>query len=127
VWSHIHYFLPQTLEMQTWYQRYFGAVSEKSRQVDFMGRIYEVDILPGSRMNLTKVDAATAPTKGRALDHIGFEIKNLQVFCEHLSAAGIKFERPYSKPPNSGIATAFFTDPWGTYVELTEGLMPPSK
>jgi hypothetical protein len=28
----------------------------------------------------------------------------------------------YRKVPSLGIAIAFFTDPWGTYVELTEGL-----
>jgi hypothetical protein len=29
---------------------------------------------------------------------------------------------PYRKVPALGIAIAFFTDPWGTYIELTEGL-----
>ena len=28
---------------------------------------------------------------------------------------------PYSKLP-SGFGLAFLTDPWGTYIELTEGL-----
>jgi hypothetical protein len=35
---------------------------------------------------------------------------------------GIKLERPYTKVAALGIATAFFKDPWGTYIELTEGL-----
>jgi hypothetical protein len=29
---------------------------------------------------------------------------------------------PYRTVPALGIAIAFFTDPWGTYIELTEGL-----
>ena len=61
-------------------------------------------------------------TKGRTIDHVGFEIKNLEVFTKTLEAAGVKFDRPYSKNEQLGIYLAFFTDPWGTYIELTEGL-----
>jgi catechol 2,3-dioxygenase-like lactoylglutathione lyase family enzyme len=58
----------------------------------------------------------------RALDHIGFEVRDLEAFCKKLEAAGIKFEVPYRKMQQLGIALAFFTDPWGTRIELTEGL-----
>lgn len=40
-------------------------------------------------------------------------------------AAGQKFDRPYGLVPNSSTAMAFLTDPWGTYIELTENLAPP--
>ena len=63
-----------------------------------------------------------APTKGHSLDHIGFEVKNLEAYCKRLEAAGIKFDVPYRKVPNLGIAIAFLTDPAGAYIELTEGL-----
>ncbi len=59
---------------------------------------------------------------GFVLDHIGFEVKNLEAFCKELEAAGTKLAVPYRQVPALGIAIAFFTDPWGTYVELTEGL-----
>ena len=36
-------------------------------------------------------------TKGRSLDHIGFEVKGLEAFCKKLEAAGIKLDRPYTK------------------------------
>ena len=42
-------------------------------------------------------------------------------FCAKLAASGVKFDVPYRKSP-TGLGVAFFTDPWGTYVELTEGL-----
>ena len=57
----------------------------------------------------------------RMLDHFGLEVKNLAAFCKKLEANGVKFVVPYTKQP-SGIASAFLTDPWGTYIELTEGL-----
>ena len=46
---------------------------------------------------------------------------DLEAFCRELEAHGIKLDRPYGKLP-SGFGLAFLTDPWGTYVELTEGL-----
>ncbi len=55
------------------------------------------------------------------LDHIGFEVAEPRSFCKQLEAAGIKFDRPYGTLP-SGFGIAFLTDPWGTYIELNEGL-----
>jgi catechol 2,3-dioxygenase-like lactoylglutathione lyase family enzyme len=65
---------------------------------------------------------ARAGTKGRALDHIGFEVRHLEEFCKTLEAKGIKLDGPYSEIPLLGLGLAFFTDPAGAYVELTEGL-----
>ena len=63
-----------------------------------------------------------SPTKGRALDHIGFEVRGLKEFCEKLAARGIKFDLPYSKSRHKGFASAELTDLFGTSIELTEGL-----
>jgi catechol 2,3-dioxygenase-like lactoylglutathione lyase family enzyme len=62
------------------------------------------------------------PTKGRTLDHIGFEVTNLEAFCRKLQASGVKFDEPYSKTRHKSFASATLTDPWGVSVELTEGL-----
>ena len=61
-------------------------------------------------------------TKGRSLDHIGFEVDNLEAFCKQLEAKGITLDRPYTRIDELDIAFAFLTDPDGTYIELTEGL-----
>ncbi len=63
-----------------------------------------------------------APTKGRTLDHIGFEVTNLEAFCKKLEANRVKFEEHYSKSRHKDFASAKFTDPWGVSIELTEGL-----
>ena len=34
----------------------------------------------------------------------------------------MKFDQPYSKTRHKGYASAELTDPWGTSIELTEGL-----
>ena len=76
---------------------------------------------PGINMNFSGSAMNQAPTKGRMLDHIGFEVKNLEAFCRRLEGLGVKLDVPYTKG-STGVATAFLTDPWGTSIELTEGL-----
>jgi len=113
---HIHLNVPedQVAVAKEWYAKNFGGVRGKRWHYD------AVD-LPGININISGVAAAKAPTRGRMLDHIGFEVQNLAAFCKQLEAAGVKFDRPYSKLP-SGFGLAFLTDPWGTTIELTEGL-----
>ena len=108
-------------ETRDWYAKTFGAGSDVlagSTPPVYVGQ------LPGLSMYFRKADAAPAGTRGRGLDHIGFEVKNLEEFCKKLEAAGQKFDRPYGRLPNSTTAIAFLTDPWGTYIELTENLAP---
>lgn len=118
---HVHFYIADTagssnvLEMQSWYAKMFGAKPGKRGQFD------AADI-PGANLTFTKSDTATVPTKGRMLDHIGFEIVGLEAFCKKAEASGLKFDMPYTKRPDLGIALAFITDPWGTYIELNEGL-----
>jgi hypothetical protein len=77
--------------------------------------------VPGINLTFSKSPDPTVTTKGRVLDHIGFEVKGLEAYCKKLESQGVKFDRPYGKIA-SGLAIAFLTDPWGTYIELTEGL-----
>ena len=46
----------------------------------------------------------------------------MEAFTRKLEAEGIKLERPYSRAAALDISIAFIKDPWGTYIELTEGL-----
>ena len=62
------------------------------------------------------------PSKGRTLDYIGFEVNNLEAFCKNLEAKGVKFDQPYSTKRHKSFSSAMLTDPWGTSIELTEGL-----
>ena len=102
-------------DMQAWYGKMFGAKPGKRGQ-------FQNTSLPGVELTLTKSDTPTAGTKGRSLDHIGFEVKNLKEFCKTAEANGVKFDTPYTARPEAGLALAYLTDPWGTYIELTEGL-----
>jgi hypothetical protein len=53
-------------------------------------------------------------------------VKNLDEFEKRIAALGIKFEAPSRVVPNTRTKIAFLTDPWGTYIEVTEKLAPSS-
>lgn len=113
---HVHLYLPkgQVSEAKAWYARMFDGIPGKRSNYD------AVD-LPGINFNFSEGPRPTVPTKGRMLDHIGFEVRDLEAFCRRLQSLGVIFDVPYSKD-RSGLATARLTDPWGTSIELTEGL-----
>jgi catechol 2,3-dioxygenase-like lactoylglutathione lyase family enzyme len=115
---HVHFFGQQNTEMEAWYVKTFGA---KARAANPGAAFVSAD-LPGVALNFTPSPTPTVGTTGRALDHIGFEIKNLEAFTKKLEADGIKLDRPYTKVAALGIAIAFIKDPWGTNIEMTEGL-----
>ncbi|PYR42513.1 MAG: hypothetical protein DMF93_05640 [Acidobacteria bacterium] len=112
---HVHFFNPKNTDMQAWYVKTFGA---KPRS----GGAFPAADLPGVALNFSPSADPVVGTQGRALDHIGFEVKDLEAFCKKLEADGITLAVPYRKVPALGIAIAFITDPWGTYIEMTEGL-----
>ena len=112
---HIHYYTPQVDQMKAWYVQHLGAKGG-------MRGSFQAADLPGVNLTFSPAPEGVGPTKGRSLDHVGYEVKDLEAFCRKLEAAGVKFDRPYSKNAALGLGLAFFTDPFGTYVELTEGL-----
>ena len=124
--NHMHFFVAESSrkEMQAWYVKMFGGEPSEMRGefiVSFPG-VKFMRIAPCGSEYSGCPQNGPAPTKGGALDHVGFEVKNLQEFCKKLEASGLKFSRPYSKSRHKSFASAEFTDPWGTSVELTEGL-----
>ena len=115
---HVHLYVPgeDHLKAMAWYARIFGAVPGKRAQYD------AVD-LPGVNLNFSG-GRPSAPTKGRMLDHIGFEVSRLADFCRRLQAMGVTFDVPFQKRAD-GVSSAVIVDPWGTSIELTEGLREP--
>ena len=121
--DHIHFFVPEpsATYAQAWYSKIFGA-KLFSDPVPRPADPVLAGNIPGVELKFTNSPGPIAATKGRALDHIGFEVKNLQAFCKKLEANGVKLDQPFSKTRHKGYASAEFTDPWGTTIELTEGL-----
>jgi catechol 2,3-dioxygenase-like lactoylglutathione lyase family enzyme len=115
---HVHFFGEHHTEMQAWYAKTFGAAAQPAAA----GQAFVTARLPGVTLNFSPSPAPTVATQGRALDHIGFEIENLEAFTKKLEADGIPLTVTYRTVPALNIAIAFIKDPWGTNIELTEGL-----
>ena len=115
VFHHIHLMTTDPSALQTWYVKTFGAEASTRRNLPAAK-------IPGGEVDFLMAKEAPAPTKGRTLDHIGFEIKDLDAFCKKLAADGITFDMPYRDVPAIGLKIAFIIDPVGTRIELTQGL-----
>lgn len=115
--NHIHFSSKDIPALRAWYTATFGGVPRKRGRLDTTD-IAEINL----SFNPVREGQSNPGSKGRALDHIGFEVANLEAFCKQLESSGVKLDVPYRKIPNVGIAIAFLTDPEGGYIELTEGL-----
>jgi len=118
---HIHLWVPDTLAAQKWYVDHFGGTPGKRAQFDTAN-------VPGTEITFNKVEMRQAPTKGRSVDHMGFEVKNIDAFVAKLQTAGIKTDAAIRSSTNaSGLRIVYVTDPWGTEIEITEGLAQTPK
>ena len=109
--------------MQAWYAKVFGGLPGKRQRVAMPGLI-DCDYFHRFNLSFSPSEGKRAPTKGRALDHLGFDVRNLEEFEKRLVAQGLTFDAPPRQVPNSRTKVAFLTDPWGTYIEVTEHLAP---
>ena len=112
---HVHFYATDPDALRAWYVKHFGAAMPTPTNATAAG-------VPGIAFSFRKTDAPQAATKGRSLDHIGFEVKGLEAFCKKLEADGVTFESPFRDVPRIGLKIAFLLDPAGTRIELTEGL-----
>ena len=120
---HIHASVPDPKAAQAWYIKEFGAGDGSRRNLPsamFPGG--EIDFLSSAGRG-GKETAPKPPTKGRALDHIGFEVTDLDAIAKKLAADGINFDMKVTDmTARIGLKIAFITDPNGIYIELTQGL-----
>lgn len=107
------------VKLREWYIKTFpGGVAGKS------GKLLTLTYGPG-QIEFEKVATAKAATKGRALDHIGFEIHGLEAFCKKLTNdPSVVFDTTYREMAQlGGLKLAYVVDPVGTRIELTEGFI----
>jgi predicted enzyme related to lactoylglutathione lyase len=112
---HVHFNGPEHVLMQNWY----GTVLRVKPTV-ITGQTLSLP-LPGGRLEFSKTRTDMAATKGRVIDHIGFEVDNMELFLDRLEDIGAPHTVPGTMP-GLGLPIATLSDPWGTSIELTEGL-----
>jgi hypothetical protein len=72
-------------ESKAWYGKIFGAKASTRNGAP-------VSDIPGVQLRWNKAAVAEGPTKGRVLDHIGFDVKGLKAFIAKAEASGVKLD-----------------------------------
>jgi len=104
-------------EASAWYEKWFGARIVKQGQST-------VAEIPGMNIRFSETKDPVSGTQGRAINHIGLEVKNLEALMKKMTDGGVMVNRPYAAAPATIAplkSLGFITDPWGTYIELNEG------
>jgi extradiol dioxygenase family protein len=78
--------------------------------------------VPGGRVDILPAQETLRGSRGAAIDHIGFEVEDMDAFADRMSELGIAFDFGPTAIDAINLEIAFITDPVGTYIEITEGL-----
>jgi len=112
--EHVHLWVTEAdlPKAQAWYAKTFGGKPGTRNGAPV------VDV-PGVQIRFAKADTKQTPTRGRVLDHIGFDVKDHAAFVKRLEAEGIKLDEPVRKSA-TGSTLTYITDPWGTRIEIVQ-------
>ena len=122
--NHVHLYPQDVPAMRAWYAKVLGGASGACAPGGAPDGTDCVDVA-GVSLAMSKSDTRLEPTAGRSLDHLGFEVKDLPAFLKRMEAEGVTITQPLT-PSNfvSTMRVAFIADPWGTKMEITEGIAP---
>lgn len=114
--EHIHFALPaaEVPKAVAWYAKVFGGQAATRNNAPVVN-------LPGVQLRFNTAETKQAPTRGRVLDHFGFDVQDHAAFVKRLEAQGIKLDQPVSKGATGNTIT-YITDPWGTRIEIVQRL-----
>jgi len=113
---HTHLSPADAGELREWYVEVFGAEVGERRGLPSA-------VIPGGRVDfIPNRNGDPLPTQGTAIDHIGFEVADMDAFAAKMNRMGIPFDREPSCIEAINLCIAFITDPKGTYIEITQGL-----
>jgi len=112
--EHVHLSLPEAeiAKAQAWYAKTWGGKASTRNNQPI------VDI-PGVQIRFAKADTPQAKTRGRVLDHIGFDVKDHPAFLRKIEAEGVKLDEP-ARTGGGGNIITYITDPWGTRIEIIQ-------
>jgi catechol 2,3-dioxygenase-like lactoylglutathione lyase family enzyme len=112
--EHVHLSLTEAEipKAQVWYAKTFGGKAGMRNNAPVVD-------LPGVQIRFAKADTKQAVTRGRILDHIGFDVKDHPAIVRKIEADGIKLDQAVAKSA-AGNTITYITDPWGTRIELVQ-------
>src|SRR5215470_9606452 len=102
-------------EVSAWYAKWFGAKISQSGG-ETIGEI------PGARIVFHVTKDPIAPMRGHSFGLLGFEVKDLQEFVKKYQDSGAKLDGNVATNAASQLSVVQLTDPWGTSIEVSQGL-----
>jgi len=104
-------------DVSAWYAKWFGAKIGRSGN-DTIGDI------PGARIVFRETKDTIAPMRGHSLGLLGFEVTDIEGFVKRYQEAGGKFDGAgtIARAQAANLAVIQLTDPWGTSIEVSQGL-----
>lgn len=104
-------------EVSAWYAKWFGATISLSGS-DTIGEI------PGARIVFRETRDPIAPMRGHSLGLLGFEVTDIEGFVKRYTDAGGTFDGTgtIARAQAANLAVIQLTDPWGTSIEVSQGL-----
>ena len=115
---HLHFAPPVMHEAIDWYARAFGAtVGDRGFGFESLDLGKQV-----SALMFTMAPGKVVGTDGRSVSRIGFEVRGAALLAKKLQGMGGTIVKPFGKSADLGASSVVVSDPWGTLIELTEGL-----
>jgi len=104
-------------DVSAWYAKWFGAKISRSGK-DTIGEI------PGARIVFRETKGPIAPLRGHSLGLLGFEVTDIEGFVKRYQESGGTFDGngTIARAQAANLAVVQLTDPWGTSIEVSQGL-----
>jgi len=104
-------------EVSAWYAKWFGAKISRSGN-DTIGDV------PGAKIVFRETKDAIAPLRGHSLGLLGFEVTDIEGFVKRYQEGGGTFDGngTIARAQAANLAVIQLTDPWGTSIEVSQGL-----
>ena len=114
--NHIHMMAKDTDAMLEWFLEVFGGENIPERGKGRFHTVLYDDVW--LHISSPNEGVTNEPSRGRAIDHVGFRVKSLGEFRTKLLASGYE---PYLERPNPpGSDLMFFVGPEGIHFEIME-------
>jgi hypothetical protein len=115
--------VPNVSAATSWYEKWFAATITKTGGDTIAS-------FPGFRIRFVATNETLKGTELHAIECIGFDVENLSDLMKKMVNEGVTINRPYAQvnerfAPLRGIVRVM--DPWGTIIEVSEGLQLAAK